>query len=64
MQNRRDPAQVPPANVYGLMSHISHIPAAPQQQAQQSQAPPNIQRPNSAQNPVPYGYEPTPSPIQ
>lgn len=44
----------------GLMSHI----AVPPQQTPQPQAPNSIaQRPNSAQNPVQYNYEPTPSPI-
>ena len=42
---------------------MSHI-AVPQQQTPQPQAPNSIQRPNSAQNPVQYNYEPTPSPIQ
>jgi len=59
MQNRRETQPYNP-HVSGLMSHI----AVPQQQTPQPQAPNSIQRPNSAQNPVQYNYEPTPSPIQ
>jgi aryl hydrocarbon receptor nuclear translocator len=68
MQNRRDPPQPPPANVYnphGMMPHnIPPQSTQSQQQQSQPQASNNIQRPNSAQNSVSYGYEATPSPIQ
>lgn len=68
IQARRDqPSAV--YNPHGLMSHITAPPQSqpPSQQQQQTQPqPPNNiqQRPNSAQNSVQYGYEPTPSPIQ
>lgn len=43
---------------------MSHI-AVPPQQTPQPQPPNSVQqRPTSAQNPVQYNYEPTPSPIQ
>jgi aryl hydrocarbon receptor nuclear translocator len=65
MQNRRDPPQPPPANVYNPHGLMPHIPTQSQpQQQSQPQTSNNIQRPNSAQNSVSYGYEPTPSPIQ
>lgn len=48
IQSRRDPS----ANVYNTHGMIGHL-----------QTQNNVQRPGSAQNSVPYGYESTASPI-